>query len=177
MSIPDRRTHTDLATGERRKLPHRVRISKDREGFKDYGLIIEHNGHLGARVEFTRVFETTQPGNTPRLHVNRVEPSTIPLPIRTLERHPESWQTFLPLDVPRYLVFVAGSQQDGTPDLGCLHAWILDGRTGVAFAPGVWHASATVFDGIGQFAVIWPRRDCDDDTQFHALPHPLLIEE
>ena len=54
---------------------------------------------------------------------------------------------------------------------------ILDGRTGVAFAPGVWHASATVFDGIGQFAVIWPRRDSEDDTQFHALSHPMLIEE
>ena len=177
MSIPDRHTPIEFDSSATQNTLRRVRISEDRTEFNAYGLIIEHNGNLGVRVDFTRVFETMRPGNAPRLHVNRVEPSTIPFPIRKLERHPECWQTFLPLDVPRYLVCVADFDEDGTPDSASLHAWILDGRTGVAFAPGVWHASATVFDGIGQFAVIWPRRDSEDDTQFHALSHPMLIEE
>ena len=48
----------------------------------------------------------------------------------------------------------------------------MDGNAGVAFAPGIWHARATVLDGLGHFAVIWPRRDRDTDTELHLLRNP-----
>jgi ureidoglycolate lyase len=153
-----------------------IRVSPDWAEFARYGLVIRHSGSSAARSDFSRVFETVDSSIAPRLHVNRVEPSSPPFLISTLERHPESWQTFLPLHVSRYLVCVAGSRPDGRPDRDDLRAWILDGNAGVAFAPGVWHAGATVLDGLGHFAVIWPRRDRDTDTERHLLSEPILIE-
>src|SRR5215213_5513277 len=141
-----------------RTLGRIIRVSTDPVAFAPYGLVIKHPGTNAARSDFSCVFETGAEGLAPRLHVNRVEPSSPPFAIVALERHPESWQTFLPLAISRYLVCVAGSLSDGRPNLDELHAWIMDGDTGVAFAPGVWHAPATVLDGPGHFAVIWPRR-------------------
>jgi ureidoglycolate lyase len=142
--------------------------------FAPFGVVLRHDGPPGTRTDFSHVFET-RAALPPRLHVNQVEPSALPLGIQRLERHPTSWQAFLPLDVSRYLVCVAGSQADGSPDLDHLHAWILDGHTGIAFAPGVWHVGATVLDRTGHFAVIWPRLDRDTDTEWATLPSPLTL--
>src|SRR5690349_11328194 len=154
----------------------RIEASLDCEDFHTFGLILEHNGHPGRRTDFTQIFEVRGADNRPRLHVNRIDPSTLPLMVASLERHPDAWQSFIPLDVSRYIVCVANSLPDGLPDPDSIRAWIRDGRSGVAFAPGVWHASAAVLDRSGQFAVIWPRRDRHDDTEVHTLPLPVLIE-
>jgi ureidoglycolate lyase len=157
--------------------PARIPLSWTRDGFEPFGLILRHDGAAGDRADFSRVFETTRTGLSPRLHLNRVEPSTLPLTVSGLERHPAAWQTFVPLDVSRYLVCVATALPDGRPDPTTLRAWILDGHTGVAFAPGIWHAGATVFDAPARFAVIWPRQDAASDTEIFRLPHPMRIEE
>ncbi|MET0427111.1 MAG: ureidoglycolate lyase [Microvirga sp.] len=154
----------------------RISPSRTRDGFERFGLIIRHDGAAGDRFDFSRVFESTDTGLVPRLHVNRVEPSTLPLTLTSLERHPAAWQTFLPLDVQRYLACVAIPLADGRPDLTTLQAWILDGQTGVAFAPGIWHAGATVFDAPARFAVIWPRRDAAGDTEMFTLPQPVQVD-
>jgi ureidoglycolate lyase len=159
------------------KPPVRITLSQTRDGFERFGLLICHDGAAGDRTDFSQVFETLDTGAVPRLHVNRIEPSVLPLTLTSLERHPAAWQTFLPLDVSRYLACVAVPLADGRPDPTTLQAWILDGRTGVAFAPGIWHAGATVFDAPGRFAVIWPRRDAAGDTEIFTLPQPMRIEE
>jgi ureidoglycolate lyase len=172
--VGDARTPNDVGSPSGGRT---IRVSTDWAPFARYGLVIKHPGTSASRYDFSRVFETAIADVAPRLHVNRVEPSSSPLQIRSLERHPESWQTFLPLDVSRYLVCVAGSLPDGRPDLNELQAWVVDGDTGVAFAPGVWHAGATVLDGLGHFAVIWPRRDRDSDTEIYRLPEVVSIGE
>lgn len=176
MTMPDQlppHVTTTIATDA----PARITLSQSLDGFEPFGLIIRHDGPEGHRADFTRVFETTDTGLVPRLHVNRVEPSVLPLTIARLERHPEAWQTFLPLDVRRYIACVASSLPGGQPDLTTLRAWLLDGSSGVSFAPGIWHAGATVLDAPGRFAVIWPRRDLAGDTEFFTLPRPVRIEE
>ena len=142
--------------------------------FDRFGVLVRHDGATGARTDFSHVFET-HAALPPRLHVNHVEPSTLPLGVERLERHPASWQAFLPLDVSRYVVCVAGSRADGSPDPSDVQAWIFDGHTGVALAPGVWHVGATVLDRTGHFAVIWPRLDRDTDTEWAALPAALTL--
>lgn len=140
-----------------------------------YGIILRHQGPAATRADFSQVFESRMPGLPPRLHVNRVEPTALPFAITCLERHPGSWQTFLPLDVSRYVVCVAGSRADGAPDPDDLRAWIIDGHTGMAFAPGVWHVGATVLDRTGHFAVVWPRLDHGSDTEWAMLAEPFTI--
>jgi ureidoglycolate lyase len=175
MPIPDSSSPT-INAAIAAEPPVRITLSQIHGGFERFGLLIRHVGAAGDRVDFSQVFETMDAGAVPRLHVNRIEPSVLPLTLTSLERHPAAWQTFLPLDVRRYLACVAVPLADGRPDLATLQAWILDGRTGVAFAPGIWHAGATVFDAPGRFAVIWPRREAAGDTEIFALPQPVRVE-
>ena len=53
--------------------------------------------------------------------------------------------------------------------------FLVDGTIGVSYAPGVWHAGATVLDRRGHFAVLWPRQGSDLDEVFVTLPRPLLV--
>ncbi|WP_210483813.1 ureidoglycolate lyase [Microvirga antarctica] len=149
--------------------------SDDWDAFNPFGLIIRHRDSARTRSDYSGVFESLDIHNAPRLHVNHVDATRLPVTVSQLERHPSSWQTFLPLDVSRYVVCVAGARPDGSPDTANLHVWILDGTVGVSFAPGIWHAGAAVLDTPGHFAVIWPRADRDSDTEFLQLPEPFVI--
>jgi ureidoglycolate lyase len=94
-------------------------------------------------------------------------------PIRILERHPFTTQTFVPLGISaseacrcRYLVIVAPSLQPssadedlpvpspinssgllpgrGLPDLSKIKAFYVDGSQAVTYGPGTWHAPMVV---------------------------------
>jgi len=112
----------------------------------------------GARVDLTDILATGgHPGLVARAHVNRVPAATLPLAVTRMEHHPRAWQAFMPLDVARYVVVVAGRTAEGAPDLSDMHAFLVPGTMGVAYAPGVWHVGATVLDRTGHFTVLWPR--------------------
>ena len=81
----------------------------------------------------------------------------------------------MPLDVSPYLAVVAGRGADGRPDPADLHAFLIPGTVGVAYAPGVWHAGAIVLDRPGHFAVHWPRADRPEDTEIAVLAKPPTI--
>jgi ureidoglycolate lyase len=168
---------TNAPSGGRQDAPPRyiMHAADDFESFARFGTFVRHLESGEARSDFSQIFESTCDATVPRLHVNRVNPTSLPFCVSKLERHPSSWQTFLPLDVSRYIVCVAEAQSDGTPRPSDIHVWILGGHMGVSFAPGIWHAGAAVLDRTGSFAVIWPRTDRDSDTQFVSLDSPVLI--
>lgn len=148
----------------------------DAAAFRRFGRLLEAPAEVGVRADYTECLAfDAGPGLVPRLHVNRTRAATLPHSLPAFERHPHAWQTFVPLDVSRFVIVVAGTRADGTPDLDDVHAFVLPGTVGVGYAPGVWHAPAATLDRDGTFAVVWPRADTDADTLWHRLPTPLTI--
>lgn len=148
----------------------------DAAAFRRFGRLLDAPAEAGVRADYSEclAFEAGH-GLVPRLHVNRTKAVALPHALPAFERHPHNWQTFLPLDVSRFVVVVAGTAADGTPDLDDVHAFVLPGTVGVSYAPMVWHAPAATLDRDGAFAVVWPRTDTDADTAWHRLPSPLSI--
>jgi ureidoglycolate lyase len=65
---------------------------------------------------------------------------------------------------------------DGSADLSGLKSFLLPGTVGVIYARGVWHASASVLDRAGAFAVLmW--RGANDDDVFADIAPTLLISQ
>ena len=140
--------------------------------FAPFGGIIDRPAEAGQR----RFFSDWLGGEelAPVFHVNNVPQASLPVTLQRLERHPHAAQCFVPLDVSRFLVTVAPSLADGTADLQGLKSFILPGTVGVIYAPGVWHAGASVLDRAGAFAVLMWRGANDDDVFADIEPTQLV---
>ena len=68
-----------------------------------------------------------------------------------------------------------GNRPRRTARISDVHGFLVDGTIGVSYAPGVWHAGATVLNQRGHFAVLWPRQGSELDEVFLKLPRPLLV--
>jgi len=98
-----------------------------------------------------------------------------PLPVRELERHPFSSQSFLPLSVSRWLVIVAPSGRDGSPDAQRARAFLAGPQQGVTYRIGTWHHKLTVLDDFAQFATLMWRDGSTGDAEFVPLSQPLAV--
>jgi ureidoglycolate lyase len=145
------------------------------DAISPFGSIIESPTNPGDRTVYTQWLGSDRTGMTPRLHTNSLHPTVLPYAIQVLERHPYSAQLFLPLDVAQYVVVVAPTADDGTPDLMEAHALLAPGNIGIVYAPAVWHAPATVLERQGTFAVVMWRNDTADDEEFTTLASPIQI--
>ena len=81
----------------------------DRVSFAPFGSFIDPAAKAGQRKFFSEHLHARKPGSDPILHVNHIKPSTLPLDVVQLERHPHAAQCFIPLDVARYVVAVMPS--------------------------------------------------------------------
>ena len=86
--------------------------------------------------------------------------------VELLERHPFSTQTFIPIGVATYLVVVASSAADGSPNLTGLRAFRVPGSMIVQYHAAVWHAPLTALDPAGSFAMHVHRDGSSGDTEF-----------
>ena len=99
----------------------------------------------------------------PALSIYRVNPSVLPFPVSTLERHPGSTQLFMPVAVRRYLVVVSDMRSDGTPDPASLAAFVGTSGQGIHYGRGVWHHPIVALDGPAEFLMLmWERGDARD---------------
>jgi ureidoglycolate lyase len=91
---------------------------------------------------------------------------SLPLRLTTLERHPFTAQTFVPLDAGRYLVVVCTAAADGQPDLQRLRGFVAQSDQAVTFARNVWHHPMAVLDHHVEFvvAMVMTGRDDDDES-------------
>lgn len=87
---------------------------------------------------------------TTNMHLYRCDSlpfSSLPLPLKMLERHRFSSQSFIPLHSPphqgQYLVVVAHNGQDDKPDLSTLAVFLASGQQGICYLPGIWHLPMT----------------------------------
>lgn len=78
-------------------------------------------------------------------------PSTLPLTLDLMERHPLGSQAFLPLSSDPFLVIVAGDD-GGKP--GRPRAFLTIPFQGVNYHPNIWHGVLTPLDRPALFAVI-----------------------
>src|SRR5881409_4126406 len=109
------------------------------KSFAPYGDVLMAPDDFG-RAYFDAGLQTSRSTARPSLSVSRVRPLTsLPLEAKVLERHEFSSQSFLPLDVSRWLVVVAPSAADGGPDAARAVAFLAGPGHGVTYHAGTWH--------------------------------------
>ena len=93
-------------------------------------------------------------GESPRVLISIFvsRPVEVPLELTFLERHPLGSQAFMPLHEEQFLVVVA--PPGDTVDPAAVRAFITDGRQGVNYAKGTWHAIQSVLEREGEFLVV-----------------------
>jgi ureidoglycolate lyase len=144
----------------------------DPEAFSPFGSFITAPDDVGGRAHFESWLEPV-PDRAPSYHLNRVAPTSLPVTVDRVERHPHAPQLFLPVGVSRYLITVMPSDAQGAPDPTRARSFEVPGTMGVAYRPGVWHAGISVLDAEGSFAVMmWRGEEGDDDFQAIA---PLTV--
>ncbi|GEN27431.1 ureidoglycolate lyase [Halovibrio variabilis] len=80
------------------------------------------------------------------------QPVNLPLTLTFLERHPLGSQAFMPLHQERFIVVVAPPGEVVNPDE--VRAFVTDGRQGVNYHAGTWHAIQSVLEREGEFLVV-----------------------
>lgn len=95
--------------------------------------------------------------------------------IGSLERHPHSTQSFVPLAVGRWIVLVAPTLQDGSPDAANARAFVAGPEDAICIGRDVWHAGLTVLDRPAEFGMMMWRADAGDDGVVHELTTPITL--
>ena len=137
-----------------------------REAFAPFGDVIDVPSQTG-RTYYEDALGNLRAGARPSLSVSQREPSLErPFRAELLERHEFSSQTFVPLDVARWLIVVAPHAKAGGPDLAQVRAFIATGKQGVTYKPNTWHHGLTTLDRPGRFAVFMWRDGGKGDEEF-----------
>ena len=123
------------------------------EVFAPFGDVLEAPKESG-RSYFNGALGNGRAAATPSLSIARVQPlATLPLAVTKMERHEFSSQTFVPLDVSRWLVIVAPKAANGGPDANKARAFVADGDQGITYGADTWHHPLTVLDRPARFAI------------------------
>ncbi|MGY9084251.1 MAG: ureidoglycolate lyase [Acidimicrobiales bacterium] len=107
----------------------------------------------------------------PVLSTTHTPPFRLPLTLDKMECHPHSSQSFLPLDVTRWLVVVSLSLEPTD-----IRAFVVGPGVGVTIARGVWHYQLTALDRSARFAVLMWKNGAADDDQFARI-EPVQVQE
>ena len=143
--------------------------------FAPFGEVIERPSHFG-RIYFNDALANGRLSATGSLSLTKSQALATPILTATkMERHEFSSQSFVPLDVSRYLVIVAPHGAAGKPDHMRLHAFVARGVQGVTYGMNVWHHPLCVLDRPGQFAVFMWLDGGNGDEEFVDLPAPRTI--
>ena len=137
-----------------------------REAFAPFGDVIDIPDRAG-RTYYEDALGSLRAGARPSLSVSlKAEAPDRPLKAEMLERHEFSSQTFVPIDVQRWLIVVAPHAAAGGPDLGGVRAFVATGKQGVTYKANTWHHGLTVLDRPGRFAVFMWRDGTKGDEEF-----------
>ena len=153
-------------------------------GFASFGTVLRYdegrarpvNGGTARRADAAALFDAA-PEARPRLAIYRAEPQRLPLRVSLFERHPEAAQTFLSLDVPRFLLVVAPAGPDGLPDAARARAFLGVTGTGLSYRRGQWHTPILALGRGGDLVMLTAERGDARDCIEHRLTHPLTILE
>jgi ureidoglycolate lyase len=100
----------------------------------------------------------------------------LPLEATVMERHEFSSQSFVPLDVSRWVVVVAPAGPDGGPDPSRAVAFLPAPGQGVTYHANTWHHPLTILDRPARFAVFMWRDGTTTDEEFRTLGTPFTVD-
>ncbi len=141
-----------------------------KEAFAPFGDVIDAPEAPG-RTYYNDALGNLRPGAQANLSLSlKAETPDRPLRSDYMERHEFSSQTFVPLDVERWLIVVAPHASAGGPDVAGMKAFIATGRQGVTYRPNTWHHGLTVLDRPGRFAVFMWLDGGKGDEEFVPVP-------
>jgi ureidoglycolate lyase len=129
------------------------------EAFAPFGAVIEARGEPSFRInqgmcdryhDLARI-EVADGEGAPALSIGLSRPSTLPLELRLVERHPLGSQAFIPLEGDPFLVIVA-PDEDGIP--GRPLAFLTSPGQGVNYRPGTWHGVLTPLYRAQRFLIV-----------------------
>jgi len=144
--------------------------------FAPYGDVLQAPSDFG-RTYFEKGLQNARAGAWPSLSVTHSRPlANLPLEAKVLERHEFSSQSFVPLDVARWLVVVAPAAADGGPDPSRAVAFSVQPGQGVTYHMGTWHHPLTALDRPARFAVFMWRDGTGKDEEFRTLAAPFTVE-
>jgi ureidoglycolate lyase len=144
------------------------------EAFAPFGTVVQAPAQP-ARTSFPAALSNLRPDARATLSASHSLPLSLPLTTNVMERHRYSTQTFLPLDVERYVVVVAPHSAEGTPDMRHARAFVVPGDTGISYGADTWHHPMIVLDRPGCFAVLLWRDDTINDIETVTLDHSVVI--
>jgi ureidoglycolate lyase len=143
--------------------------------FAAFGEVLEIP-HAAGRSYFNRALANLRPSARPSLSLSRKEElSSLPLTALQMERHQFSSQSFVPIDVGRWLVVVAPHAAEGGPDMSGARAFLAGPNHGVTYGANIWHHPLTIFDRPASFAVFMWLEGGKGDEEFFTLPAPATI--
>ncbi len=146
-----------------------------REAFAPFGDIIDMPRDAG-RFYYDDALGNLRANGQPSLSVAlKAETPERPLTSNLLERHEFSSQTFIPVDVGRWLIVVAPHAPQGGPDMTALRAFIADGTMGVTYKANTWHHGLTTLDKPGSFAVFMWKAGTADEEFVPVAPFTIRI--
>lgn len=146
------------------------------EAFAPFGQVFATLDAPGRLDDLARL-ENRRADAAVMLSTVHVPPTALPLNATVMERHRYSSQTFVPMDVARYLVIVAPHAADGGPDLSGVQAFIATSGQGISYNADTWHHGMTVLDRPGHFAIFMWNDGSDGDTEFLTLPAPFAVAD
>lgn len=142
--------------------------------FAPYGQLLDAPKTPGREDFQARLFNGRADAK-PNLLLARANAQSLPLDIKVMERHPQSSQTFVPLDATSYLVLVCPDAAGGGPDMLNLQAFIVGSAQGINYKPGTWHHPLTVLERAGCFAALVWENGGEADTEWHQLTTDQLV--
>lgn len=145
------------------------------DSFAPYGDVLDAPKEAG-RVYFNGSLGSGRAGAAPSLSVVNVQKLiTLPHTATRMERHEFSSQSFLPLDVERWLVIVAPKTDHGGPDTTKARAYLSVHGQGITYRPDTWHHPLAVLDRPARFAVFMWLEGSSTDEEFVTLDRPFTV--
>jgi ureidoglycolate lyase len=100
-------------------------------------------------------------------------PTSLPLRLDMVERHPLGSQAFVPLSRCKMLVVVAPPEE--SVDASVLRAFVTNGRQGINYHRGTWHMPLIAFEA-GQEYLIIDRAGKQANCDMHTLDEAILVD-
>lgn len=146
-----------------------------KEAFAPFGDVIDVPKEAG-RTYYEDALGNLRPNAKASLSMTfRLPTPDRPLKSETMERHEFSSQSFVPVDVGRWLIVVAPHAAQGGPDTKKALAFIADGSVGVTYKANTWHHGLTTLDKPGSFAVFMWKAGTGDEEFVPVEPFTVHI--
>lgn len=145
------------------------------EAFRPFGQMLLVPANKG-RLIYDERLENGRAEARASLSLSLAEPMAgTRLAVTEMERHQYSSQSFVPIEVSRYLIVVAPHAAAGGPDTARVRAFVAGPGQGVTYACNTWHHSLTVLDRPAEFAVFMWRDGTAGDEEFVPVATPFTV--